>query len=77
MNNKVRVNITVDKELLDKAKGKLHLFGGKLSTLFNSYLKDFIDSIDKKFDENAKVQHDKIEEMDNRIKKLEKELRKN
>ena len=42
MTNKVRVNITVDGELLEKAKTKLHLFGGKLSTLFNAYLKDFV-----------------------------------
>ena len=46
MSKKIRVNITVDSELLDKAKKKLHLFGGKLSTLFNAYLSDFVDSID-------------------------------
>jgi len=45
--NKVRVNITVDKKLLKKAKGKLDMFGGKLSTLFNAYLADFVKSIDK------------------------------
>ena len=72
MAKKVRVNITVDEELLEKAKGKLHLFGGKLSTLFNSYLNDFVDSIDKKFDEDAKAQHEKLKELEERIRKLEK-----
>lgn len=44
---KLRVNITVDKENLRKAKTKLKLFGGKLSTLFDAYLADFVKSIDK------------------------------
>lgn len=70
--NKIRVNITVDKELLDKAKTKLHLFGGKLSTLFNAYLNDFVESMDKKFDDNMKGMHDKIREMEERIRKLER-----
>jgi hypothetical protein len=44
---KIRVNITVDKENLKKAKTKLKLFGGKLSTLFDAYLADFVKSIDR------------------------------
>ena len=69
---KVRVNITVDKELLNKAKGKLELFGGKLSTLFNSYLNDFVTSIDKKFNENHKVMEEKMKELEGRLKKVER-----
>ena len=40
---KIRVNITVDKDKLEKAKTKLNLFGGKLSTLFNAYLSEFVE----------------------------------
>jgi len=42
---KIRVNISVDKELLEKAKTKLETFGGKLSSLFNAYLADFVKSL--------------------------------
>ena len=69
---KVRVNISVDKVLLEKAKGKLEFFGGKLSTLFNAYLSDFVTSMDKKFNENQKVLEQKMEEFEERLKKLEK-----
>lgn len=74
MSKKIRVNITVDEELLKKAKTKLHLFGGKLSTLFNSYLNDFVESIDKKFNEDHKNQSDKIKELEERLKKIEKKM---
>jgi len=70
--NKIRVNISVDRELLNKAKGKLNLFGGKLSTLFNAYLKDFVDSIDKGASENYKEMQEKIKELDMRLSKIEK-----
>jgi len=70
--NKVRVNITVDKKLLRKAKGKLDMFGGKLSTLFNAYLADFVKSFDKipgrEKDEILK----RVRELEDRMKKLEK-----
>ena len=46
---KVRVNITVDAETLEKAKTKLRLFGGKLSTLFDAYLRDFVASMEKDY----------------------------
>ena len=69
---KIRVNITVDKEYLDKAKTKLSLFGGKLSTLFNAYLSDFVESMDKTFDSNRKELQAKVKELEDRIKKLEK-----
>ena len=69
---KVRVNITVDKDLLNKSKKKLDLFGGKLSTLFNSYLRDFVTSMDKKYNEDSRVKEEKIKELEERLKKLEK-----
>jgi uridine kinase len=68
---KIRVNITVDSELLKRAKTKLHLFGGKLSTLFNAYLSDFVSSMEKQFSEDQKMLADKIRELENRLKKLE------
>lgn len=67
---KIRVNITVDKELLDKAKTKLELFGGKVSTLFNAYLNDFVESIDK--NNPNKELAKRIEELEERLRKLEK-----
>ena len=68
---KIRVNISVDKELLDKAKKKLNLFGGKISTLFNAYLRDFVESIDKEFNQDYKNMSEKIKEMEIRMKRLE------
>ena len=68
---KRRVNITIDSELLEKAKTKLNLFGGKLSTLFNAYLSDFVASLGSS---PVKAHEDllkKIEELEKRIKKLE------
>jgi polyhydroxyalkanoate synthesis regulator phasin len=69
MKNKTRVNVTVDREILEKAKKKLGMFGGKLSTLFNAYLNDFVESINK----DARTSHDELEE---RLKKLEDKLKK-
>ncbi len=69
---KIRVNITVDKELLDKAKGKLEMFGGKVSTLFNAYLSDFVSSIDKKYNENQKAISERVKELEEKINKMEK-----
>jgi hypothetical protein len=71
--HKIRVNITVDKDTLDKAKTKLNLFGGKLSTLFNAYLKDFVESMDKKGDENMRQLNDELRILRERVEKLEKE----
>jgi len=68
---KVRVNITVDKETLEKAKSKLHLFGGKLSTLFNAYLHEFVDSIDKEFSQERKVLQEQMKELEKRLKRVE------
>jgi len=51
------------------------LFGGKLSTLFNAYLKDFVDSIDKPISEDSKEMRDKIKKLEGRIIKIENELK--
>ena len=72
MPKRIRVNISVDKELLDKAKTKLDLFGGKLSTLFNVYLRDFTNSIDKNFSDDKKAIDERLKDIEIRLKKLEK-----
>ena len=72
MKAKVRVNITVDKDTLEQAKTKLHLFGGKLSTLFNAYLEDFVASMDKDYATNQKVLTEKIHALEKRLEKLER-----
>ena len=72
MTQKVRVNITVDKATLEKAKTKLHLFGGKLSTLFNAYLEDFVSSMDKDYAATQKNIVSKMEALEKRLDKLEK-----
>ena len=74
--NKVRVNISVDKEMLEKAKTKLELFGGKLSSLFNAYLNDFIKSFDEKQPSNLKELNKKIKGIDSRLSKIEESMRK-
>jgi hypothetical protein len=71
MNKKIRINVTVDKEKLDKAKTKLGLFGGKLSTLFNAYLSEFVNSMDKEPYAGKKEIEMKLHEMESRLKKLE------
>jgi len=67
---KVRVNITVDKDKLEKAKKKLHLFGGKLSTLFNAYLDEFVKSMDRKIESEGDLSQ-KFKDLERRVKKLE------
>ncbi len=69
--NKTRVNITVDRELLDKAKTQMELFGGKLSTMFNAYLSDFVTTMDKKFNENQKSLQKRVDELEKKLKKME------
>jgi hypothetical protein len=70
--NKVRVNLTLDKKLLNKAKTKMEMFGGKLSTLMNAYLKDFVSSMDKDYNQNSKAMNEKVKELEDRLKKVEK-----
>ena len=77
MRKKIRVNITVDKENLEKAKTKLRLFGGKLSTLFDAYLEDFVSSISKEsYISNQKEILKRIEFLENKIRTIEKKLEK-
>ncbi len=69
---KIRVNITVDEKLLEKAKEKLGMFGGKLSTLFNAYLSDFVKSIESPSQKEENFS--KIKELEDRVKKLERKF---
>ena len=71
MNTKIRVNITVDRATLEQAKKKLHLFGGKLSTLFNAYLEDFVRSAQKPLGDEHKELVRKMKELEARLAKLE------
>ena len=68
---KIRVNITVDAGLLEQAKTKLNLFGGKLSTLFNAYLRDFVTSMDKEYGADYKSLSVKVKELETRLRRLE------
>jgi len=72
MKRKVRVNISVDEKLLEDAKRKLDMFGGKLSTLFNSYLRDFVHSIDEDIEKYSGEYVKRIKDIEERVKKLEK-----
>ena len=69
--NKIRVNITVDKATLEKAKTKLRLFGGKISTLFDAYLADFVSSMDKQYSSEKDELTKRLQDLEARIKKLE------
>jgi len=69
---KIRVNITIDKDMLDKTKKKLKLFGGKLSTLFDAFLRDFVKSIGKKPEKSYSELAKKIKDLESRLKKIEK-----
>jgi hypothetical protein len=69
---KVRVNITVDKAALEKAKDKLEMFGGKLSTLFNAYLSEFVTSMDKKYNSNHESIGKKFSDFESRLDRLER-----
>lgn len=71
MSKKIRVNITVDSASLAKAKKKLNMFGGKLSTLFNAYLADFAKSLEAPSTDTHKALEEKIKDLEVRIKKLE------
>jgi hypothetical protein len=68
---KIRVNITLDKNNLEKAKKKLNLFGGKLSTLFDLYLADFVESMNKNISDTNRELSLKLKELEARLKRLE------
>lgn len=72
---KIRVNITVDRKLLEKAKSKIYLFGGKLSTLFNAYLEEFVSSMDKNLPAGKEIIQQKIKYIEVRLRKLENQVR--
>jgi hypothetical protein len=74
--NKIRVNITVDADMLNKAKKKLDLFGGKVSTLFNAYLSDFVESMDKEISSYQKGLINRINDLEARLKHLEQAVKK-
>lgn len=69
---KTRVNVTVDSDLLKKARKKLDLFGGKLSTLFNAYLADFVKSMDQKVGEKHSEVIEELRELKRRVDRLER-----
>lgn len=71
---KIRINITVDESLLEKAKEKLGMFGGKLSTLFNAYLSDFVTSIEKNYSKNKRELEKKVEKLEEKLKRIEEKL---
>lgn len=73
--NKIRINITVDSKNIERAKTKLKLFGGKLSTLFDAYLEDFVSTMEKEPYENSKERNMKIKELEERIERLEKRIK--
>lgn len=75
MSNKIRVNITVDKILLDRAKKKLDLFGGKLSGLFNAYLLEFVNSMEKSPSANYEKIIQRMTEMEKRLTQIEKKTK--
>lgn len=72
MKNKMRVNISVDKELLEKARSKLVLFGGKLSTLFNAYLAEFVRTMDKPFIQEQKSVELRLKALEDKVNRIEK-----
>ncbi len=70
MSKRIRVNVTVDADLLSKAKSKLNMFGGKLSTLFNIYLEEFVNSIED-FPGKKNSLNMKVRALEERVRKLE------
>ena len=76
MKKKIRVNITIDSELLEKARKKLGMFGGKLSTLFNAYLSDFVKSLEQNHVKKQEDLSKRYKELEKRLKRIEKSFRK-
>ncbi len=59
------INITIDKDLVNKAKAKLELFGGKFGTLLHGHLADFYKEVGAR-----------LKSLEVRLAKLEKKARK-
>ena len=74
--NKVRINITVDKRNLEQARRKLGLFGGKVSSMFNAYLNDFVKSSEKTPSSGFEELINRVRELEQRLKKVEGEAKK-
>ena len=70
--NKVRINITVDKRNLEQARRKLGLFGGKVSSMFNAYLNDFVKSASVGASSGFEELSEKIKELERKIREMEK-----
>ena len=62
---KGNINISIDKDLLNRAKSKLELFGGKFSTLLHGHLADFYKEVGAR-----------LKSLEARLAKLEKGARK-
>ena len=76
ISRKVRVNISVDAETLERAKRMLSLFGGKLSTLFNAYLAEFVASREREPSSEQKAVQQKLKELEVRLWRLESKIKK-
>jgi hypothetical protein len=68
---KVRVNVSVDKGNLEKARKKLKFFGGKLSTLFDAFLEDFNKSADLDVGREHEKLVEKVKELEIRLERVE------
>ncbi len=68
---KVRVNVSVDGQNLNKAKKKLKFFGGKLSTLFDAFLEDFVKSSELEVGREHGKLVEKMKELEDRLEMVE------
>ena len=48
------------------------MFGGKVSTLFNAYLRDFVNSMDKTPTKNQETLIKRVKVLEDKVKRLEK-----
>mgnify|MGYP001560193863 CR=1 FL=1 len=70
--SKIRINVTVDENLLEKSKKKLGMFGGKLSTLFNAFLNDFVKSAERNVGREEFIE--RVKDLEKRMNKIEGKL---
>jgi len=69
---KTRVNVSVDKVNLEKARKKLKFFGGKLSTLFDAFLEDFVKSSNLDVGREHEKLVEKVKELEDRLVMVER-----